>query len=50
MNIKASKSDFSKKRVLYRIEESSGCSKKLIVFGVSERVYNRWAVKRILII
>jgi hypothetical protein len=38
MNIRASKPDFNKKRVLYRIEESSGCSKKLIVSKVSKRI------------
>jgi hypothetical protein len=36
--MRASKPGFSRKRVLYRAEEPSGCSKKLIVFGVSKRI------------
>jgi hypothetical protein len=41
MNIRASKPDFNRKRVLYRAEESSGCNKKLIIFRVSKRIYNK---------
>jgi hypothetical protein len=41
MNIRASKPDFNRKQVLYRIKESSDYNKKLIVSKVSERVYNR---------
>jgi hypothetical protein len=36
--MRASKPGFSRKRVLYKTKEPSGCNKKLIVFGVSKRV------------
>jgi hypothetical protein len=38
MNIRASKPGFNRKRVLCWAEEPNGCSKKLIVSGVSKRV------------
>jgi hypothetical protein len=50
MNIRASKPGFNRKRVLYRTGEFSGYSKKLIVFGVSGRIYGRWTAEGILII
>jgi hypothetical protein len=41
MNIRASKPDFSRKWVLYKAGEPSGCNKKLIIFRVSGRIYSR---------